>query len=325
MTQHQRIYPVTTFPGGEVNFETLYRELSDAPDVTTQLTNLTTGPLFDSDGAVVSNPTDVGGNVIAGGGAVTLTYAAQLGVSEINALDGGITADGSQTDPLIPTSVLGNHNSAPTKVEQSTTSAGVVRTQNQPQTPGLRYCDRDVKLTTGKVTTADATEDMKVDLVTNKLVSWNEVSLLGCFKKDGAGDYVPCSDQVDADANAELSVWEFVPNDQGDPAKPCMIEVLGGTMTPDSSLPAGWDHLVFVIGAPNVPKQYGGEQRMFDGYLQAYAVNKGTIQAIAPAAQPLDPSVNPEGGKMKIWIYYPAGTSHTHLMRLVTYRAPETM
>ena len=313
MTQQTRIYPVSTFPGGVVNYATLRTELENEPGIATQLVNLS-----------VEEGTPGGGNTTTAG-KIRLVYAAPLGVSEANTLDGGIAVvDGTQTDPLGAATTLGKHVNTPTAVDASTTEAGVVRTQNQPQTPGLRYCDRDVLMTTGKVTTADAVEDKKVDCANNKLLDWNEVTLEGCYKKVGE-DYVLCANQAEADTEAELSVFAFAPNDQQPTPAPCMIEVLGGEIVPDPTLTQGHQHLCFVVGAPNVPTSYGGQQRMFDGYLEPSAVSQNTISAIAPAAQPLDPTVNAEGGKMKFWFYYPKGTSHTHVVRLITYRQPETM
>ena len=184
----------------------------------------------------------------------------------------------------------------------------------QPQGVGLEMCDRDILLRTA--TLADSFVDRKVDFATLRLVDWNETALVGVYKlADGA--MVPCVDQADADANACLSVWDYQAKHAAT-GLPIAYDLRGGGLTVDAGIDRTQDHQVYVVAAPSIPAVYGGQVRMFDGYLQ---FSPGIdVEAIEPRARALDPSKNVHASVVRVLIYYPPGVKLTHVLRLVTYR-----
>jgi len=185
---------------------------------------------------------------------------------------------------------------------------------------GYYMCDRDVLLKTGLV--ENANQDLKVNTSSHDRVSWNEVELLGCFKEDGTNGYVPCTNQTDANSNAVLSVWEFLANDQNE-GNPIAIEFKGGSLFVDDTIPDNadkWEHQVYGVLAPDLPSAVGGTIRFFDGYL--YPHRGSHMETINTIAMRVDPAAAPAAmsAKLRIWIYYPAGTKNEHILRLVTFR-----
>jgi hypothetical protein len=192
----------------------------------------------------------------------------------------------------------------------------------KPSSFGLVMCDRDIRINTCMVTTATAVEDLKMNTATNKEESWGEMSLVGVYKLV-AGDMVLCTDQADADANGVLSAWDYHAKAGGNPIA---YEVRDGLVYVDAALPANevWDHRAYAVGAPAIPPAYGGSIALFDAYMGSNPDN--TIAALSPQATVLDPG-GPGGAAastVRLYIVHPAGSKLSHVMRLVTYRAPGT-
>ena len=77
-----------------------------------------------------------------------------------------------------------------------------------------------------------------------------------------------------------------------------------------------------ILDGINIPAAYGGSCRFFDGYLYPY---QGIWQeAINTLALTIDPSVTIEAARVRFWITYPAGAKQNHVLRVITYRKPET-
>jgi len=182
-------------------------------------------------------------------------------------------------------------------------------------------CDRDIKVNTAIYADADACEDLKVNVSDNKQVDWDEVSFVGCFKKSG-DDYVACDDQTDADTNAVLSIYDYVAVNQGDNG-PIEYDFKGGCLWSDCDLvEPKWEHRMYAMMAPNLPPSMGGGVRFFDGYLYPY---EGKWQeCINSLALTIDPSLSVEAARVRFWIYYPAGAKQSHVLRVITYRKPQT-
>jgi len=192
---------------------------------------------------------------------------------------------------------------------------------------GFRLCNRDFLLNTAIFDGIDSFEDLYVNPADNKRYDWGEMSFMGCYKKDLTESSEPmilCTDQADADANAILSVWDYVPRNLSD-GSPTDIDILGGGLWVDKDLQGAnnaelLEHQVYVISAPNIPSSLGGRIKFFDGYLLPYKDRQ--MQAQSSRAIPLDATGagGVEGGRIRVWLYYPAGKKQSHIFRLNTFR-----
>jgi len=170
---------------------------------------------------------------------------------------------------------------------------------------------------------SNSVSDVKINPTNYTKSAWCELQPVGVFKSDGGGGYVECTNQGDADTNACLSIWSYVANNQTTRA-PQVIEIRDGLIYVDPTISDSLEHQSYAVGAPQIPAVYGGQVLQFDAYLKFY---KGSVLgATSPQAEALDP--NGPGGRaaaeLRIFIYYPAGTKNTHVLRLVTYRPPGT-
>ena len=167
----------------------------------------------------------------------------------------------------------------------------VQRVVVQPGRTDHFMCDRDIKINTGMFSDADAIEDLKVNIATNKQEDWNEFSLVGCYKMVD-GDYELCDDQDDADINAELTIVDYVAKNQTTLAA-LNFDFKGGCLWSDDALTNEaegdiWKHRLYAVFFPNIPASMGGSARFFDGYLYPY---QGKWQeAINSLAITVDPS-----------------------------------
>lgn len=196
----------------------------------------------------------------------------------------------------------------------------VQRVAIQPGRSGYYMNFRDFKLKTGLV--ANTFEDLKVDPTTMKRKSWGELFHIGCYKGDDTNGYTQCADQADADANAVLSVWEFLANDQAQNPTNVDIDLMGGSFWVDGSLSGTgddlWKHQVYALLAPDIPTSMGGAVPFFDSYLYP---NEGQwMNCVNTMALALDPSASPSAAKVRVYVYYPAGAKQTHLLALKMYR-----
>jgi len=183
-------------------------------------------------------------------------------------------------------------------------------------------CDRDIKICTSMYAAEDAFEDLKVDLATMKQVPWGEFSLVGCYKEDGAGGYEECDDQIDADTNAVLSVFDYLAIKQSD-SSALNYDFKGGCLWSDKDLQGDkWKHRLYAVMAPNIPPSMGGSARFFDGYLYPY---EGRWQeAVNSLAIEVDPSQTVEAARTRFFLYYPAGAKNSHVLRIITFRLAES-
>jgi hypothetical protein len=237
----------------------------------------------------------------------------------------------SAGDKTILDTLVANHSGAPTPAQTEKVDVEnfatiedptkvVQRVVVQPGRTGYFMCDRDIKINTG-VVGADSFQDLKVNSSDNKQESWGEVSLVGCYKLD-SGNYVACADQADADTNAVLSVYDYVAINQTTDAA-IEYDFKGGALWSDASLVADvWEHRMYAMLAPNIPAASGGSVRFFDGYLYPY---QGKWQeCVNSLSLKIDPSQSVEAARIRFWIYYPAGAKQNHVLRIITYRKPET-
>ena len=174
----------------------------------------------------------------------------------------------------------------------------------------------------GGVTTSH--EDLKVDTATFKEKSWNELALYGVYKDDGAGNMVPCANSQDAADNAILSVWDYAALHQTT-HELLTYEVRDGFLIVDPTIDQvneRWDHRAYVIGAADIPAVYGGSILLFDGYLGP--APNGVVDATSPQTSVMNPSLGPGTSSIRLFVYYPKGSTLKHVLRLVTYRAPGT-
>jgi hypothetical protein len=150
-----------------------------------------------------------------------------------------------------------------------------------------------------------------------------ELSSVGCFKSDGGSGYIPCIGQADATANALLSVWSYQARNTAT-GLPCIVEIRDGYLLVDSNISSSLNHQAFAVGAPQIPAYLGGSIVQFDAYLAYYAGKQ--LGATSPAAKLLDPLGlgGTAASELRIYIYYPAATQNTHVLRLVTYRQSGT-
>lgn len=199
---------------------------------------------------------------------------------------------------------------------------GVIYAVPKPSSFGFVMCDRDIRVNTCIVDSADSLQDLKMNTQTNKEEDWDEMELVGVYK-DVAGVMTLCDDQADADANGALSVWDYVAKAGGDPI---VYEVRDGFLYVDPTLPANesWDHRAYAVVAPAIPGSMGGSIMVFDAYLGANPDN--LVEALSPQATVMDPA-GPGGAAaavLRLYIVHPAGSKLSHVLRLVTYRAPGT-
>lgn len=165
-------------------------------------------------------------------------------------------------------------------------------------------------------------EDLKINTTTLLEEGWGEISQVGVYKLDG-GAMVLCDDQADADANAVLTVWEYLGVNPYT-HELCDYEIRDGYMVVDDALPANekWDHRAYAVGAPLIPGNLGGTVRMFDGYLGP--APNGVIDAKNSQAIHLSPDTAPGASIFRLYVYHAAGSALCHVLRLVTYRAQGT-
>lgn len=239
--------------------------------------------------------------------------------------------DGDQTNPA--GGLIAAHNDAPgpnspALVEVSNQPRaredGVIYSVPKPSSFGYVMCDRDFKIKTCMVTTGSSVEDLKMNTSTNKEESWNELALVGVYK-NVAGTMTLCADQADADANGVLSVWDYHAK-MPDGTTPIDYELRDGLLYVDPTLPVNetFDHRAYTIVAPSIPGAYGGSITVFDAYLGGNP--DGVIEALSPQAQVLDAhgQAGTAASTVRLYIVHPAGSKLTHVLRLVTYRAPGT-
>jgi hypothetical protein len=208
---------------------------------------------------------------------------------------------------------------------------GVAYATPKPSSFGMEMCDRDFRINTSIFVGADSFEDLKANPSTNKEEAWGEMSLHGVFKDDG-GNMVACTDQTDANNNCILSVWDYCAKLPGS-STVIKYEMRDGLLYVDPSLAADWNnmtetekfgHRAYAMIAPGIPGNLGGSIAVFDSYL-GVAPNR-TVEALSPQATVLDPAGpggNP-GVLLRLYIFHPAGSKLSHVLRLVTYRAPGT-
>jgi hypothetical protein len=228
--------------------------------------------------------------------------------------------DGDPVPTLCPTNTAHAIDSAAVIVDhagsQPKMSANdVLLLQPQPQSPGYEMCDRDIKLET----VTGAIEDLKINPTTQKEDNWGEVTLVGKYK-DVAGTMTECADQADADTTCILTIWDYKAKKQSD-LSDMAYEVRGGNLSPDPAIPANerFSHRAYVVAAPGIPAAFGGQVRLFDGYLGVWG---GDLESISPAARHLDPALGAGASVMRLYFYHPAGTAgkRSHVLRLITYR-----
>lgn len=192
----------------------------------------------------------------------------------------------------------------------------------KPSSYSLVMCDRDFRVNTCIMDPTAAMQDLKMNTQTNKEENWNELSLVGVYK-DVAGTMTLCADQADADVNGVLSVWDYHAKSGG---QPILYEMRDGMLYVDPTLPPGqeFDHRAYAVVAPTIPGAYGGSIAVFDAYLGANPDNE--IAALSPQATVLDPTgpYSTAVSTLRLYIVHPAGSKLSHVLRLVTYRAPGT-
>jgi hypothetical protein len=199
---------------------------------------------------------------------------------------------------------------------------GVSRVYNPPNRDDFYMCDRDIRLCTAKMN--DSFEDLRIDPLTNMEEPWGEVSLVGCYKEDGQGDFVLVADDIEARAIGRLTVWDYQAKDPIT-QDPIPVDFRGGRLYVDETLhaPSGWDiwhHRIYAVVAPSIPGASGGSIPFFDGYL-ARSEN-GVMQSVNPTSVSLDPvaAAGNVNTVLRIYIHYPPGVEQSHILQLVTYR-----
>ena len=206
---------------------------------------------------------------------------------------------------------------------------GVLYAVSKPSSFGMEMCDRDFRVNTSIFAGADSFEDKKVDTTTNKEADWGELELQGVYK-DVSGTMTLCTDQTDADTNCILSVWDYCAKASGTQID---YEVRDGLLYVDPGLATDWTsltdeekwgHRAYAVIAPAIPGGSGGSIAVFDSYLGMAPDRK--VEALSPQAMVLTPS-GPAGGAgacLRLYLFHPAGSKLSHVLRLVTYRAPGT-
>jgi hypothetical protein len=194
----------------------------------------------------------------------------------------------------------------------------------QPNREGYKLCDRDFRLCTGVLT--NSYEDLYIKASDNIRYDWGELTLQGCYKDD-AGSMVTCTDQADADTNACLTIWNYSPKKLSD-GTAVDIGLRGGAITVDPSLVGTtqddlFKHQFYAVAAPDIPSSMGGSVRFFDSYLKG--VEGSTVETLNERTSPLDPTQVAAAGILRIWMFYPEGAKQNHILRLYTFRKPESM
>lgn len=281
------------FPGGKINSVKLAAEISSSA-ITVALARVDTA-----------------------GDAVSVVFKAPLPAEDEDVLDGGVTGPAG--------GLIAAHDSSPSVVlEQKLSSDGVALAKPQPQVFGHEMCERDFKITTCKVSQADAVEDMKVNPVTLKEEDWAgpELSLVGVYK-DVSGTMVPCADQADADLNGVLSVFDYKAYDQADGVTEIPYDIRSGALVGDPGIATvqRFDHRAYLVMVPDLGQPYW--VRIFDGYVTGRP-QEGELSTESPAAKQLDPSMAPGANVARLYIFHPQGQSNAHILWLLTYRPTGT-
>lgn len=204
----------------------------------------------------------------------------------------------------------------------------VQRVVRQPGRTDHYMCDRDIKIKTSMVLDETCIEDKKINVTTNKEEDWGEFSLVGCFKEDVSGDIVLCTDQNDADVNAELTIVDYLAINQTTQA-PLNYDFMGGCLWADNQLAEPvpgdkWKHRIYAVLAPMIPPSYGGGARFFDGYLYPYEGKwQEAINCMAIEINPDIPGAMQEAARVRFWLKYPKGAKNTHVLRIIAFRLPE--
>lgn len=210
---------------------------------------------------------------------------------------------------------------------------GVIYAVPKPSSFGYVMCDRDFRVSTSIFNAADSFEDLKINPVTLVEDDWGEMSFNGVYKSDGGGGYIPCTDQADADSNCVLSIWDYCAKLPADGSL-IKYEMRDGLLYVDPGLPTvswdalteedKWGHRAYAMIAPGIPGDLGGSIAVFDSYL-GMSPNR-TVAALSPQATVLDPSgpAGAAGCLLRLYVFHPAGSKLSHVLRLVTYRAPGT-
>jgi len=258
----------------------------------------------------------------------TVTMKDVLPAGEKTALDGGGTQ--AANDPPSSGSLIGDHDgTAPVERKAKLREDDVAYSVPKAASFGYEMCDRDFRVNTGKFAAAESFEDVKINPATLLEESWGELDQIGVYK-DVAGTMTLCTDQADVDANGILSVWEYCAKVSGTPIR---WEIRDGAIYVDPAIHAIPDaptenerfgHRVYSVFAPAIPGNLGGSIAVFDGYMGS---SKGLkVVALSPQASVLDPAGagGVAGAALRLYLYYPVGTKLSHVMRLVTYRAPGT-
>jgi hypothetical protein len=181
-------------------------------------------------------------------------------------------------------------------------------------------CDRDFLMKTAIMGTGSF-EDLRVNPATMEETPWGEMSQVGIYKDDGQGGYEPCVDQLDATANASLSVWDYLPKMQDGSDAIIPLDFRGGRLFVDPNLTFFTlsDYRLYAIMAPGLPAAIGGNIPFFDGYLAR--ADGGIVDSVNPTAVSINIDQSTEAVRLRLFIYYPAGvTVTTHVLQLVTYR-----
>jgi hypothetical protein len=256
-----------------------------------------------------------------------VTFKDQLPSAQKDALDG--STDQAPLDPPDSASILGQHAGGDPLTTPLLRDDGVLYATPKPSSFGMEMCDRDFRVNTCILDpAADSFEDLKVNPSTRIEEDWNEMSLNGVYKADGSA----CSDQADADANGVLSVWDYCAKQPGT-SNVITYELRDGLLYVDPGLATDWSnmteqekfgHRAYAVIAPDIPGSSGGSIAVFDSYL-GIAPNR-TVEALSPQATILDPTGpgGSAGALLRLYIFHPAGKKLSHVLRLVSYRAPGT-
>jgi hypothetical protein len=309
-------YTISTLPGGNgAHAGQLHDELSAGDSgITVQVKDVTTS-----------------------GDQLNVTFKDVLPSDQKNLLDGD-TAQ-AHNDPPTAGSLLGQHDGTPVVDTQPVSvqnnlvrEDGVQYFVPKPGGYGMKMCDRDFRVNTSIYAPADSFEDLWINPTSLLEAPWGEMAQQGVYKDDG-GSMVACTDQTDCDANCVLSVFDYcarLPADQS----LVKYEIRDGILYVDPNLfvdvnaPTPTERFgtrAYAVIAPAIPGPSGGSIAVFDGYLGS-DTKRLTVEALSPQAEVLDPA-GPAGAAgvcLRLYIYHPAGQKLSHVLRLVTYRAPGT-
>lgn len=305
MTVQTYFYNLTDFPNDAFDAETLAQQINaNDSGVTTQLSALPYGTTQ--------------------GGLPKCAIPFKAEVNSVPALDAIVAAHTGVPNPVtMPVAVT----------NQLQREDGAVYAVPKPSTYGYVMCDRDFRVNTCIMDAAQAFEDLKVIPATNTEAPWAEMSLNGVYKLDN-GSMVLCADQNDANTNGILSVWDYCAKLQADQTTLITYELRDGLLFVDPGIYADknaptpterFGHRAYAVLAPDIPGAAGGSIAIFDGYLGSNP-DSLKIEATSPQATVLDPA-GPGGAAgvlLRLYIFHPAGSKLSHILRLVAYRAPGT-